>query len=178
MIIDEGYPNGFTMQTWALAVPVYQDMTAMMVDMWAEIGVTCEISQLESGAAFAMSGPRTYEDSFSTTMVNTGPDIVFMATGLIEEWNWAAYDDAYFTEQYWKAVGTADVNERNAIWKDMAVYFLEDCAYLPWPNQVIATAYWPWVKNYYGETEYGYYNFSGIASRIWIDEDLKAELGY
>jgi len=39
-------------------------------------------------------------------------------------------------------------------------------------------AYWPWVMNYYGELEAGYQDLMPMISRLWIDQSLKAEIGY
>jgi len=38
--------------------------------------------------------------------------------------------------------------------------------------------WWPWVKNCYGETDLGYKNFVPAIARMWIDEDLKDDMGY
>jgi hypothetical protein len=39
--------------------------------------------------------------------------------------------------------------------------------------------YWPWIKNYYGEftnTDDG--TFGSLIQLMWIDENLKKEMGY
>jgi peptide/nickel transport system substrate-binding protein len=40
------------------------------------------------------------------------------------------------------------------------------------------TCYWPWLKNYYGEVNVGRENFNPMAKTLWIDQDLKEDLGY
>ncbi|GAI54812.1 unnamed protein product, partial [marine sediment metagenome] len=40
------------------------------------------------------------------------------------------------------------------------------------------SAYWPWLKNYYGELECGYFDYAPMQSSLWIDETMKDELGY
>ncbi|MBA7695662.1 hypothetical protein ES703_104294 [subsurface metagenome] len=46
------------------------------------------------------------------------------------------------------------------------------------PTPYIVNAYWPWLKNYYGEVETGFFNFTPMTSRLWIDQDMKADLGF
>ena len=36
----------------------------------------------------------------------------------------------------------------------------------------------PWFKGYNGEATMGNWQMSDLYARVWIDQDLKAELGY
>jgi len=39
--------------------------------------------------------------------------------------------------------------------------------------------WWPWLKNYYGERNVGDWgNPMPILAHVWIDQDMKAEMGY
>jgi hypothetical protein len=38
--------------------------------------------------------------------------------------------------------------------------------------------WWPWVKNYYGTRSVQDGFWPSIAKFVWIDQDLKAEMGY
>jgi len=49
-------------------------------------------------------------------------------------------------------------------------------AQLAYPN--VYTMWWPWVKNYYGETYSSFGDFGDALARLWIDQDLKREMGY
>ncbi|MBA7706656.1 hypothetical protein ES703_115511 [subsurface metagenome] len=42
----------------------------------------------------------------------------------------------------------------------------------------IMLCHWPWIKNYYGEMETAYYNYCPMLTTLWIDQDMKAEMGY
>jgi len=38
---------------------------------------------------------------------------------------------------------------------------------------------WPWVMNYYGEHNVSYWgNGSWIYATLWLDQGIKAEMGY
>jgi len=43
---------------------------------------------------------------------------------------------------------------------------------------MIGHYWWPWIKNYYGERSIGDGELATILAYAWIDQDLKAEMGY
>jgi len=69
-----------------------------------------------------------------------------------------------------------DAVEREKLEKEESLMLIEDCISIPFPYHYTYTFYWPWIKNYHGELfEYMRdppYEF------WWIDQDLKAEMGY
>ncbi|MDE0179356.1 MAG: hypothetical protein OXP36_12270 [Gammaproteobacteria bacterium] len=40
------------------------------------------------------------------------------------------------------------------------------------------SAHWPWVKGFNGESEAGDTDRALLFSRMWLDQDLKKELGF
>ena len=48
-----------------------------------------------------------------------------------------------------------------------------------WAARVPAfSAHWPWVKGFNGESEAGDMDRALLFSRMWLDQDLKKELGF
>jgi peptide/nickel transport system substrate-binding protein len=41
-----------------------------------------------------------------------------------------------------------------------------------------ASYWWPWVKNYYGEACVLDKAIAPVLARAWLDQDLKAKMGY
>lgn len=62
--------------------------------------------------------------------------------------------------------------------KELGIYCIDQVSHIPMGNPTLLLAWWPWVKNYYGEIDGGYDNCSAYVSTLWIDQDLKAEMGY
>ena len=180
MLADAGYPDGFRMKIHVASDSIeQQDVVMMLMEQWARFGVEIEPVVLEWAAIGGMNRERTLEDSWAALMVNTTPIIVFRALAVdTQEWFWGRYADEYLIERYWEIMATKDVAEQTTMWKDLAIYFLEDCAYIPFPTRYVLNCSWPWVKNHYGELECGYYNWQVQTSLIWIDQDLKAEMGF
>ena len=71
-----------------------------------------------------------------------------------------------------------DTDKRNAMIKELAVEMMGLCAYVPCASAREAGYVWPWVKNWYGELCVGDHDCQSLAAYVWIDEDLKKEMGY
>ncbi len=62
--------------------------------------------------------------------------------------------------------------------KKLSVYIMEQVPCIILPTAYAYVAWWPWVKNYYGEIRVGAHRASPIIARIWIDQELKKKMGY
>jgi len=63
------------------------------------------------------------------------------------------------------------VKELNMYWLDQAVEFR-------FPQEYSYRVWWPRLKNYSMETNVDYVNTFSFAPYIWVDQDLKKEMGY
>lgn len=179
MIADEGYPDGFEVElctTTTLAL--YADIAALVKSQWESLNVDVTIKILESALFSATSKERTFKDMVTQRMGNIPPTLTLLEQGTQYGKNYAQYYDEHFETEYAKANSTVDSYERNKIFKELSIYFLEDVPYLPLPQFFMINAYWPWMQNYWGEVEGAYYNHMGYLSQMWIDQDLKKALGH
>ncbi|MBL4908072.1 MAG: hypothetical protein JKX94_11515 [Sneathiella sp.] len=60
----------------------------------------------------------------------------------------------------------------------MNEFIIDEALQVFLPTQVLYSAAWPWVKNYYGETRVGAVRPGPIYARVWIDQALKKKMGY
>ena len=178
MIIDEGYPDGINL-FFLLSNddPVGIEMSALVQDMWAEIGVTVETEVMEAVAAAKLTTERVGYDVMTRTHENWPPLIVLRAMFYPGQ-SVSVYDNDYYTALYDEAKTTADAAARNLMFKELAFIGLDDVPYIDVgaPRQLLC--WWPWVKNYYGELNESAWGNAHINARIWIDQDLKEDLGY
>ena len=188
LLAEAGYPDGFefTMyvdngnQSGMSAIEVLQDQwaTRFNIELQMQPLDGTQIGGLVSGRG-TEERPGDYSGSVIMTMATTTPWVAYDRLGLISSFkNPARYDDEYFAARFAEAEGTRDAAEREEIISELALHWLEDVPYLPFPNPYVQTAYWPWVQNYYGEVESAYYNHSAITARIWIDETMKESMGF
>ncbi len=62
------------------------------------------------------------------------------------------------------------------LYRDFLPYLLEQAYVIPTPLPNFYTFWWPWVRNYHGETSI---RFSGGASwvkYVWVDKDLNRQI--
>jgi len=179
MIIDAGYPEGIKgLEICSITRETdYVDMATMVAAYWTAIGVEATLRPMETSAhtAYVRSGEA---DCVTSCATNANQLVTFGDRFVPGPSNIAYYDNSYFTEQFHKAQQTVDTAERNAILKELAVILLDDVPVIPIAVEAFNATWWPWVKNYYGEWEASSYGPGPIAAYVWIDQALKAELGY
>ncbi len=177
MIVDAGYPDGLRLSLITKSTAEFLDIASMAAAMWEKIGVEIDIRVMEKAAFSAASIALDYDISVGRhtvvnpfTTLNTGLSPVYRAS--------ATQDDPYYDKIYWEASAIMDPVERSVKTKEVVLYYLDNVFRIGWANGCNLACYWPWVKNYYGELDTGYYNMMPMISRLWIDQELKAEMGY
>jgi len=181
MLDKAGYPDGFVMDYSCTTTLVDLDRAALLKDQWAKIGVTVNIKALEAVAFSTVKwAPRIYTGGFSATAETANPlDMLIRGAYTGEVLNYPEWSDAHYDEMIDQIRAETDVDARNAMVKEAAVYLLDEAAYIPLSATVSRNSWWPWVKNYYGEC-YIVEQDSVLAAitSSWIDQDLKEEMGY
>ncbi|MBA7571373.1 hypothetical protein ES708_13135 [subsurface metagenome] len=190
ILVNAGYPEGeeaFTLTCLLDAVDFDGiDMASMVMDYWAAIDVTLKLVQIEGPAYTSLTFMKPLEErvgDYDCLIQGDAPHDAPLS-GLsnayhpLEVSNLANYVDDYFTEQFDYALTLVDDDERNAILKEITVHALGSAAYLSFGSPASLRYHWPWVKNYYGEKADGCITFGALFSRMWIDQDLKAEMGH
>ncbi|GAH45900.1 unnamed protein product, partial [marine sediment metagenome] len=62
--------------------------------------------------------------------------------------------------------------------KEAAQIYMRECGAIPAHLRPTGYYWWPWLKNYYGEMTITDGGPGAIFPYIWIDQDLKADMGY
>jgi len=180
MLADAGYPDGIKTEIIAEANrPLYLDLVALLKDQWAQIGVDIDIKVTENVAKVALMYNVQYH-GFIADYWETGDPLVslirFCETG--ETLNYAGFSDEYVDAELAKIKQEMDTVVRDSLCKELAVYVLEQVPAVPIAPVPDAVYWWPWVKNYYGETYIQDRGFILIFWYSWIDQQLKTEMGY
>jgi len=191
ILIDAGYPDGFSLKMiLSAAVPVRIDIASMVKEYWEAIGVTLNMDVMEATAftrllwgSGAAGTPGVVADVPYDCLIQSDADHAAAFLGLANSFtasgrNFANYYDEYFTTQFELALSTVDEAEQNVILKELNVIGLDSAAYVPIGSPSSLRYWWPWVKNYYGEKDCGVFYMGPLIAVIWIDQDLKAEMGY
>jgi len=182
MLADAGYPNGFALEATIKTDALDVDLMSMVKDYWAAVGIDLTLKTVESAAYWGVLTSRGFKDMMGFFDDSSTPAANFMSSYLdktISTSNASAWYDpimAGMWVDYTKVLD--DVDAANAIMKKMNNYVISQCPVLFLPGYNSCRYAWPWVKNYEGETQSGYLNSVNIYERIWIDQNLKVEMGY
>jgi peptide/nickel transport system substrate-binding protein len=182
MLAEAGYPDGFTFKAQINnSSQLGLDIGAMVVGYLAKVGVTLELETMDYPSYMSMMfqkkmGPgyffsNDHGNPFATIRKN-------FVTG--QTWNPYMFADKYLDETFFKTVEDPNLTQEEgfAKMKELAVYAMDKAPAIWLPGGYGYVAYWPWVKNYYGEIRVGAWRPGPIFARIWIDEDLKKKMGY
>jgi len=76
------------------------------------------------------------------------------------------------------ALTTGSQTEADKVFKELMKYVLNQAWYIPRVESPLYTIWWPWLKNYHGETQVGYWNDKSWTRWVWIDQNLKGSMGH
>ena len=179
LMAEAGKADGFKTEIIVSSVTEYQDIAAMLKAYWLEIGIDCDLVVLDAAAFSAAAMAKEYPQMLLTGSCTANPDWSLMSIGTPGQmFNRGSWHDPVYYEAIYKGVETVDDAERAAIQKEAAQYFHDQIAQIGLPSPKYLVYWWPWMKNYFGETETMYYHASDLIARMWIDQDLKKEMGY
>ncbi len=181
MLADAGYPDGFTLGMEFSATDGggrYNQEAALLADMWAKLGVKLELKPLDSALFDQRYNKGQYEGAVLKGGGNAKPAGMDLYKERAYPWMLLSHDK-WFTETLDKASAEPDETKRNAMLKELAVYYVKSVVRLPVGNPNFLNCWWPWVNNYYGEIEAGVGpNMVPMISSLWIDQKLKKSMGY
>lgn len=171
MISDAGFPNGFTIQLYTDAAHV--DLANAVADEWSQINVKLVIKILDTTSMTTAANNATYPDllmSGGYTVVNP-----LTTLNLVDG---TRIGPTYLTSEPFQAIfakmsANTDPVSRTADVKALAVSFIDDVGAIPFAQAYTLNCHWPWVKNYYGELDAGYYNQMAMIKLIWVDQSAQ-----
>jgi len=181
LLAEAGYPDGFTVD--ALVPPnqaffMNDDLMDFVHHYWGEVGITLDINKQEESVFWNLIGERGY-----TTVLEiwgaSAPQLAMedYSTGELV-FNMSHLVDAQLIEWRDESQRTVDYNERMAILNKMNDRVTGLAAHLVFPTPYSYSYCWPWVKNWFGETAPIFMSPQVAYPTIWIDKDLKSEMGY
>jgi len=178
MLADAGYPKDYTVQlevshAWEWTI----EAGSIIADYWNKIGVKTEVKVLDAAAARSSRSLRKYKDAMLTTEA-ANELTQGIHKGVNIENPLCHFHDDYAYGQYLQILAEMDPVEQTRLMKDLGVYMVDAAFNIPLGNAYKLNCYWPWLKNYYGETEAAYSSLTPMFSTLWIDQAMKAEMGY
>ncbi len=93
-------------------------------------------------------------------------------------WNSSNVDDPFYTAKFEAAETAATLEEQYRLVRELNQYGIEKFWSIYTPGAPQYTAVQPWIIGFNGESWMGNGQILSIFTRLWIDQDLKKEMGY
>ncbi len=174
LLAEAGYPNGFKAKIIAYNHRAYMDPLQMVKDMWSKIGVELEIEPKDYATFQSIAIRRAYDDMLFGWYGGIGA----FWKGI--SWTTQSYANGSYindpkcaqTRQDMLAA-FPDEKKIDQIHREFMPYLLDQAYVIQLPAGYSYRFWWPWVKNYSGESSIGHYNIGNFSKYIWIDQELK-----
>lgn len=182
LLAEAGYPNGFTFKcTYGGSGSETIDYLSMIAAFLAKVGVTMEIDVMDYPSSLSKMMKKVHENAMIVSVEHGTPMTMIRKSYLTgQTWNPSMMSDAH-VDKTWKRLATdpkLTPNQIDAELKKLNVHIMKQAPAIFLSGGYAYNAWWPWVKNYYGETRTSAHRMAPIIARIWIDQDLKKKMGY
>ncbi len=179
LLQEAGYPNGF--KTSIILTQDNVDYYSMVKDQWSKVNIDLALDVREAGSITTIAFNRSYKALFALFYApnSTWPEQANYTN--IDNWvNASMVNDPYVNEMAEKAQTAAVTDFKGAmkITKELMKYLLDQAYCIPTPRYPQTNMWWPWLKNYSGETSVGYFPGDSWVKYIWIDQGLKKQMGH
>jgi len=182
MLADAGYPDGFTidyMFTPAIPMVVATDLAALVKDQWAKIGVKVNLKPTEAITYTRARETRAYHGAVQVGCeVGNSAYIITSVARSTGVGNFSNYSNKRIDELCGLIDAEMGPVKQSPYIKEAGVIALNEVMVVPlymWPR---GHYWWPWVKNYHGELSIADGYMDSVWTYIWIDQAMKAEMGY
>ena len=189
-LLDEaGYPRGdngirFKLPFNLVAPGIRADLgySELAVAYWAAIGIEVEIKTMDTPTGAAMAREHSFEGLLFglTAGAFDYPPVVPLLTFYSQAtWSPAGPQDPDYDALYEAFAAATTIEEQQRFAKEADMYIMAKHWVLWGPKRPNYTATQPWIKGYNGEGQIGRQDRSAVVfARLWIDQDLKKEMGH
>lgn len=180
LLAEAGYPDGFEFDAQLCSCnPQHMDLAPLLVRYLEQVGITMNLKPLEYASFLSMMTTRNHAPGYLMASGHTNPTTALRKNFLSGQlWNPAQFSDPEIDRQLDLMLSTRDDAERLRIARSVTRHALDQAPYLWLPTGYTYTAWWPWVKNYGGETRAGAVRPGPVYARIWIDQEMKRRMGF
>ena len=178
LLAEAGYPDGFETRL-DYGVRLDTSYAELAANYFREIGVDVEIHTADDTQISVLQREHTSDGMIGGTTGITFDAAILLRYTTGNILNAAAGSDAEFDELSARAELAATIEEQNRAFKAANVRLSELHWIVTGPLSPQFNVAQPWVKGYNGEVSLSRNgHFSTVFTRVWIDQDLKREMGF
>jgi peptide/nickel transport system substrate-binding protein len=180
LLADAGYPNGFKMTALVNAgVAGEVDYYSVLADMWSKVGIKITLDVREAGVVASIQRAHQQPEA---TIYGGSPVAIFYAPATLygTSANMAELNDPVINDGL-KQMRLDAITDLRLAMKDMrtlSIYLRGQAYHIPRAKRPPVNLWWPWLKNYSGESFVSYGTVASWAPWVWLDKDLKTSMGY
>jgi peptide/nickel transport system substrate-binding protein len=179
MLREAGVAEGFRFKVQVCTCsPSNMDLIPLLDSYLAKVGVGMDIEPMEYASFLSMMTTRNHGPGYFMNNGHTNPTTSIRKFITGHTWNPSVYNVPEFDAAIDVLMQTRDEAERIRMTRELTVKLLDEAPSIWLPTVYNYTAWWPWVKNYGGELRAGAVRPGPIYARLWIDHDMKRELGF
>lgn len=179
LLTEAGYPDGFELDVQInSAFASNMELIPLLEDYLLRVGVRINIQPMEAASFFSTVLAKTHAPARLANKGRGNPTVSMRHFVTGQTYNYNMYSDPSYDARMADVYKTRDKADRARLMRAMAVEILDSAASVWLPSPYLYTAWWPWVRNYGGELWVGSVRSGPILTRIWIDNELKRELGF
>jgi len=183
-LLDEaGYPRGadgarFKME-FMIGAGDDRGWKELLAAAWREIGIDVTLLELDSAEMNARTASYEYDIRSAISGYEWNPiGQLLHWTQTPGAWNPSGVRDPVYDRMVADVQAATTMEERQRLSR-LAADYLVAGHWVIWGARVPHfSAHWPWVKGFNGESEAGDMDRALLFSRMWIDQDLKREMGF
>jgi len=155
------------------------DYYSILADMWSKAGITLILDVKEAGVVANLQ--RSHKQPEATIWGGSPIAIFYIPPTLYGTGaNMSELNDTVILEALAKMRLDA-ISDLNLAMKDMrelSIYLRGQAYHIPRPKRPPVNIWWPWLKNYSGESFVSYGTTASWAEWIWLDTKLKKDMGH
>jgi len=171
-----GYATGFPVSITFYNTATTTDFLSLIQSMWADIGVKLILDGRDLATYSARVRVRNYDSMFYYSSSSNWQKMQNF-TG-VSQYNTSYVNDARCNEALTVALDLLGVDDAQLAknFADIVPYVLEQCWVISKPSPYTYICWWPWVKNWNGEFNVGYYNSPSYLKYRSMDVALKQKM--
>jgi peptide/nickel transport system substrate-binding protein len=180
LLADAGFPNGFKMTALVNSgVAGEQDYYEVLANMWSKAGITLTLDVKEAGVVANIQRQHQQPEA---TIYGGSPVAIFYAPATLygRSANMSELDDKTINDAL-KQMRLDAIQDLRLAMKDMrtlSIYLRGQAYHIPRVKRPPVNLWWPWLKNYSGESFVSYGTTASWAQWVWLDQDQKRSMGY
>lgn len=181
LLKEAGFPNGFKTTVLVSTATSIVDYYSVVKDYFAKVGIDLTLDVKDSSTLNTILLNRQQE-ALEGAGTHNPLAIWYTATMFSDAalQNAAQIKDPYINDTVVKirrTLLTDGAKPAMKMWREMMKYVLDQAYNIPGVSTSATRFWWPWVKNYSGETGMSYYVFN-FPQFVWYDQELKKSMGY